>query len=70
MIAWAPCSCYRFHTGQEIPAGTVHFQRRYTRRSPLGYGRPRTAVAQGIRLKQERRVIVPLSNQVLTEIWP
>ena len=63
-------SCYRFHTGQEIPAGTVHFQRRYTRRSPLGYGRPRTAVAQGIRLKQERRVIVPLSNQVLTEIWP
>jgi hypothetical protein len=29
--------CYRFHTGQEIPAGKVHFQRRYTLRSPLGY---------------------------------
>ena len=62
-------SCYRFHTGQEIPAGTVHFQRRYTRRSPLGYGRPRTAVAQGIRLKQERRVIVPLSNQEVEKFW-
>jgi hypothetical protein len=32
--------CYRFHTGQEIPAGKVHFQRRYTQRSPPGYGRP------------------------------
>jgi len=47
----------------------VHFQRRYTRRSPLGYGRPRTAVAQGIRLKQERRVIVPLSNQEVEKFW-
>jgi hypothetical protein len=26
--------CYRFHTGQEIPAGKVHFQTRYTKRSP------------------------------------
>src|SRR4029077_2424065 len=32
--------CYRFHTGQEIPAGKVHFQRSCTPRSPLGYGRP------------------------------
>ena len=47
----------------------MHFQRRYTRRSPLGYGRPRTAVAQGIRLKQERRVIVPLSAQEVATFW-
>ena len=61
--------CYRFHTGQEIPAGQAHFQRRYTRRSPLGYGRPRPAVARGLRLKQERRVIVPLSTQEVAQFW-
>jgi integrase/recombinase XerD len=61
--------CYRFHTGQEIPAGTVHFQRRYTRRSPLGYGRPRVAIAQGLQLKQERRVIVPLSAEEVAKFW-
>ena len=61
--------CYRFHTGQEIAAGQVHFQRRYTRRSPLGYGRPRTAVARGLRLKQERRVIVPLSTEEVAKFW-
>src|SRR6516164_647236 len=44
--------CYRFHTGQEISAAQVHFQRCYAKRSPLGYGRPRRAIAQGLRLKQ------------------
>src|SRR4029450_4576228 len=52
---------YRFHYGREIPAGQSHFQRPYTKRCPLGYGRPRRAAAQGLRLKQPRRVIVPLS---------
>jgi integrase/recombinase XerD len=61
--------CYRFHTGQEIPAGTVHFQRRYTKRSPLGYGRPRHAIARGLRLKQHRRVIVPLSAEEVAKFW-
>src|SRR6516225_8888709 len=61
--------CYRFHTGQEIPAGKVHFQRRYTKRSPLGYGRPRRAIARGLRLKQERRVIVPLSVEEVAKFW-
>src|SRR4029077_19035250 len=51
--------CYRFHTGQEIPAGNVHFPRRFPPRSPLGPGRPPPAVAWGLRLKQIRRVIVP-----------
>jgi site-specific recombinase XerD len=61
--------CYRFHTGQEIPAGQVHFQRRYTKRSPLGYGRPRPAIARGLRLKQDRRVIVPLSAEEVAKFW-
>jgi site-specific recombinase XerD len=61
--------CYRFHTGQEIPAGQVHFQRRYIRRSPLGCGRPRPAIARGLRLKQERRVIVPLSAEEVAKFW-
>ena len=61
--------CYRFHTGQEIPAGPAHFQRRYTRRSPLGYGRRRAAVAQRLRLKQDRRVIVPLSAEEVAKFW-
>ena len=62
-------SCYRFHTGQEIPASQAHFQRRYTRRSPLGYGLPRTAIARGLRLKQERRGIVPLSSEEVAKFW-
>lgn len=61
--------CYRFHTAQEIPAGQAHFQRRYTRRSPLGYGRPRPAIARGLRLKQVRRVIVPLSAEEVAQFW-
>src|SRR5262249_4725714 len=51
------------------PAGQAHFQRRYIRRSPLGYGRPRTAVAQRLRLKQDRRVIVPLSAEEVAIFW-
>ncbi len=61
--------CYRFHTGQGIPAGQVHFQRHYAKRSPLGYGRPRRAIAQGLRLKQDRRVIVPLSAEEVAKFW-
>ena len=61
--------CYRFHTGQEIPAGKVHFQRRYTQRFPLGYGQPRLTVVQGLRLKQDRRVIVPLSSEEVAKFW-
>ena len=61
--------CYRFHTGQEIPAGKVHFQRRFTKRSPLGYGRPRPALARGLRLRQDRRVIVPLTAEEVAKFW-
>jgi integrase/recombinase XerD len=60
---------YHFHTGQDLPAGPFHFQRSYRTRSPLGYGRPRRAMALGLRLKQDRRVIVPLSAEEVAKFW-
>jgi site-specific recombinase XerD len=60
---------YRFHLGTEIPPGQSHFQRNYTKRSPLGYGRPRRAMARGLRLKQPRRIIVPLSADQVATFW-
>lgn len=60
---------YRFHYGCEIPAGQSHFQRAYTTRSPLGYGRPRRAVALGLRLRQPRRVVVPLAAEEVAKFW-
>jgi len=60
---------YRFHFGYEIPAGQAHFQRTYTRRSSLGYGRLRRAVASGLRLKQPRRLILPLSAEEVAKFW-
>jgi site-specific recombinase XerD len=61
--------CYRFHIGRDIPPGQVHFQRSYLTRSPLGYGRPRRAIALGLRLKQDRRVIVPLAAEEVAKFW-
>ena len=61
--------CYRFHTGSEIPNGHVHFPRRCLKRSPLGYGRLRPALARGLRLKQDRRVIVPLTAEAVAKFW-
>jgi integrase/recombinase XerD len=60
---------YRFHHGQEIPAGHSHFQRTYTARCPLGYGRPHRTVAFGLRLKQPRRVVQPLSADQVATFW-
>jgi site-specific recombinase XerD len=60
---------YRFHYGRDIPAGASHFQRHYTQRPPLGYGRPRRAVAVGLRLRQPRRVIVPLTAEQVAKFW-
>jgi integrase/recombinase XerD len=60
---------YRFHSGCEIPAGQSHFQRLYTTRPLLRYGRSRRAVALGLRLKQPRRVIVPLSAEQVSKFW-
>jgi integrase/recombinase XerD len=60
---------YRFHLGQEIPPGHSHFQRTYTTRSSLGYGRPHRTLAFGLRLKQPRRVIQPLSAEQVAQFW-
>ena len=60
---------YRFHFGHEISGGQFHFQRTYTTQSPLGYGRCRRAVASGLRLKQPRRVILPLSAEEVAQFW-
>jgi site-specific recombinase XerD len=60
---------YRFHYGREIAPGQTHFQRTYTRRSALGYGRPRRAVARGLRLRQPQRVVVPLSADQVAKFW-
>jgi len=61
--------CYRSHLGRDIPPGQAHFQRSYWTRSPLGYGRPRRVIALGLRLKQDRRVIVPLSAKEVAKFW-
>jgi integrase/recombinase XerD len=60
---------YRFHYGQEIPAGQSHFQRPYTTRSPLGYGRPRRALSLGLRLRQPRRAILSLTAEEVAKFW-
>jgi len=60
---------YRFHYGREISPGQTHFQRTYTQRPPLGYGRPRRGVVRGLRLKQPRRVVVPLSAEQVARFW-
>jgi len=60
---------YRFHYGREIPTGHAHFQRAIPTRSPLAYGRPRRRVARGLRLRQARRVIVPLAAEEVARFW-
>ena len=60
---------YRFHCGSEIPRGQIHFQRFYTTQSPLGYGRPHRAVASSFRLREPRRVVVPLSAEEVAQFW-
>src|SRR6266568_7572922 len=62
-------SLYRFHSGHPLPGGSHQFQRSYITRSPLGYGRPHRMMASGLRLKQSRRVIVPLSADEIAQFW-
>jgi len=59
---------YRFHYGHEIP-GKPHFQRRYTTRSPLGYGRRQPKITTQLRVRQPHRVIVPLSADQVACFW-
>jgi site-specific recombinase XerD len=59
---------YRFHYAQEIP-GKPLFQHRYTTRSSLGYGRRQTKITTNLRLRQPRRVILPLSADQVARFW-
>jgi len=59
---------FRYHYGQEIP-GKAHFQRTYTTRSPLGYGRPQRRITTALRLRQPQRVILPLSSEQVARFW-
>lgn len=60
---------YRFHVGQEILSGHPHFQRIYTTRCPVGYGRPQRTIAFGLRLRQPRRLVQPLSAEQVAKFW-
>jgi integrase/recombinase XerD len=60
---------YRFHHGQEISPGQSHFQRPYIRRCPAGYGRPHRTTVWGLRLKQPRRIVQPLSAEQVAKFW-
>jgi site-specific recombinase XerD len=62
------CLC-RFHSGHPLPPGPHHFQRSYLTHTTLGYGRSHRLIASGLRLKEPRRVIVPLSAEEVAKFW-
>jgi site-specific recombinase XerD len=59
---------YRFHFAREVP-GEARFQRFYTTRSPLGYGRPGRAQAHGLRLREPYTVMLPLTSAEVAQFW-
>lgn len=59
---------YRFHQGREIPGERSRLGRWYATQSPLGYGRRRLG-ASGLRLKQPRRLVIPLSTEEVARFW-
>lgn len=59
---------YRFRYQRDIPSSARYIKHTYRTRSPLGYGRPGRAVAQ-FRVKQPRRVVVPLSSAQVAKFW-
>jgi len=60
---------FRFQFGREIPVGQAHFHRIYTMRPPLGFGRSHQVIAHGLRLRQPRRIIIPLSAEQVEAFW-
>lgn len=59
---------YRFHFGRELPHRRGSVQSVHTTRRPFGYGRPGYRVS-GLRLRQPRRVVVPLSSEEISQFW-
>jgi site-specific recombinase XerD len=60
---------YRFHAGHPLAAGSYQFQHFYCTRSPLGYGRPHRVLSTGLRLKESKRLTVPLSADEVAKFW-
>jgi integrase/recombinase XerD len=60
---------FRFYFHDEMPHGPYRIQRRWWRRSPLGYGRQRVALSADLTLKVPQRVIVPLSTEEVARFW-
>lgn len=59
---------HRFHFASEIP-GEDRFPRYYNTRSPLGYGRPGRALARGLRLREPKTVMLPLTAAAVAQFW-
>lgn len=59
---------YRFHFGCDMPHGRFTVVSTYRTRNPLGYGKPRRALA-GLRMKEPRRVVIPLSADEVSRFW-
>lgn len=60
---------FRFYFHQDMPHGPYRIQRAWFRRSPLGYGRGRVAVAADLKLKVPQRVMVPLQAEQVARFW-
>jgi integrase len=58
----------RFHLGTVAVTSTA-WQRTITTYSPMGIGRRRRRLATTLRLRQERRVMVPLSTEQVAQFW-
>lgn len=59
---------YRFLFGRPISGRPPSVRTPYRTRSSFGYGKTRAAMA-GLRLKQPRRVVVPLDSQQVAQFW-
>jgi integrase len=61
---------FRFYFHDDMPHGSsCRVERTWLRRSPLGYGLGRVAVAPGLKVKVPQRVIVPLSTEEVARFW-
>jgi integrase/recombinase XerD len=60
---------FRFYFHDELPHAPYSMPRTWLRRSPLGYGRARAAIATGLSLKVPQRVIVPLGPEQVARFW-
>jgi site-specific recombinase XerD len=59
---------YRFLFQRDLP-GSGRFRHVYHTQSPLGYGRRRRAIAQGLRLTEPQCIIQPLTPQQVARFW-